>query len=317
MSPARLDAARALVAADLAAVEELMSAALASTVAGLDLVARHLLASGGKRVRPLLCLLAARSCGVDGALAQRVAAAAELVHAASLCHDDVLDRGELRRGAATVRARFGDAVSILLGDLCLVQAFTLLATAELTSCGASLGAVVVEMAEGEVIQAGRAGEAATIADCFAIAEAKTGALLGWCAAVGGLAPVATRPHLVAFGRRLGRVYQIADDVLDLAAGEHSGKHGGQDLRGGTATVPLILASESDPELAARLAAHSADRCGTDELVAAVRASGALERARALAREEASQAAATLATLPPGRARDALADLVWFAAERHG
>lgn len=319
MSGTPLDAGRSLVADDLAAVEALLAGSLASEVPALARVARHLLASGGKRVRPLLCLLAARCTGVEATTAVRVAAAAELVHAASLCHDDVLDAGEVRRGAATVRACFGDALSILLGDLCLVRAFTVLARPELAACGAALGAVVAEMAEGEVLQASRAveGVPGDVAGCLAVAEAKTGALLGWCATVGGLVPAEQRRPLAGFGRRLGRVYQIVDDVLDLAAGERAGRPPGQDVRGGTLTVPLLLAVEAEPTLRARLAEVAADPAGADELLAAVRSSGALERARALAQHEAEVAVATLGELPPGDARTALADLARYAAERHG
>ncbi len=316
MTGDRLAAARALVATDAAAVESIMAAALASPVPALDRVAGRLLASGGKRFRALLCLTAARAADVDPAAARSVAAAAELVHAASLCHDDVLDRGELRRGRATVRAEFGDALSILVGDLCLVRAFGLLDAPGLAGCGAVLAAVVVEMAEGEVLQAGRTDPGAvTVEDCLRVAEAKTGALLGFCASVGGLAAEPHREPLERFGRDLGRVYQVVDDVLDVESGD-AGKTPGQDLRGGIPTVPLVVAAALDPALAARISADR-DLRTVPGIEAAIRDGGALEHCRQLARREAGRAAAVLEPLPPGPPRDALRSLAAFAAERHG
>lgn len=316
MTDTGLAAARALVADDAASVEAMLSEALSSPVEALDRVAGRLLASGGKRFRAVLCLVGARAAGVDPGAASTVAAAAELVHAASLCHDDVLDRGELRRGRATVRAEFGDALSILLGDLCLVRAFALLDAPGLAGCGAALGRVVVEMAEGEVLQAGRTDPAATtVEDCLRVAEAKTGALLGWCATAGGLAPAPVRGLLDRFGRDLGRVYQIVDDVLDLAGGD-AGKTPLQDLRGGIPTLPLVVAAAGDPAIAARI---SADRDGraVAEIEAAIRSGGALDRCRELARREADRASDALEELPAGPGRDALRELAIFAAERHG
>lgn len=316
MTGDRLAAVRALVADDAAVVETMMAAALASPVDVLDRVARQLLASGGKRFRAVLCLAASRAAEIDPAAARTVAAAGELVHAASLCHDDVLDRGEVRRGLATVRAEFGDALSILLGDLCLVRAFGLLDAPGLAGCGAALARVVVEMAEGEVVQAGRSGSAGvTVEECLGVAEAKTGALLGFCASVGGLAEERFRTPLERFGRDLGRVYQVVDDVLDLEAAD-GGKTPGQDLRAGIPTVPLVVAATGDQALAARIGADRGPQAAS-EIEAAVRAGGALDRCRELARREADRAAAALEPLPPGPGRDALRTLAAFAAERHG
>lgn len=315
-----LSDARRLVAEDLAEVERLLVAALTTRVPPLDAGAGHLLGSGGKRVRALLTVLAGQAAGVPTSWARRLAAAAELTHAASLCHDDVLDRGELRRGRATVRVRFGDAMSILLGDLCLVQAFALLAEPELTPASASLARAVVAMAEGEVVQASRAGRVDLgAAEYLEVADAKTGALLCWCATLGGLAPAALRHALDDYGRALGRVYQIVDDVLDLSSGGLSGKLAGQDLRGGTTTLPVLLAAADSSEVREQLRwldAGVPDLEAADALVEAVRASGALQQARELAHAEADRAVAVLAILPESSHRDALEILARFAADRH-
>ena len=315
-----LSDARALVAADLAEVERLLAAALATPVAPLEAVGGHLLGSGGKRFRALLTVLAGHAAGVPTSWARRLAAAAELTHAASLCHDDVLDRGELRRGRATVRVRFGDALSILLGDVCLAQAFALLAEPELAPASAALARAVVAMAEGEVVQASRAGRVDLgAAEYLAVAEAKTGALLCWCATLGGLAPAALRHALDDYGRALGRVYQIVDDILDLESGGLSGKLAGQDLRGGTTTLPVLLAAGASSEVRERLRRleyGASDLEAAGALVEAVRASGALRQAQELACAEADGAVAALATLPESPHRAALEKLARFAADRH-
>lgn len=316
-----LQNARALVSDDLDAVDQLMAEALTSRAETITKVSRHLLASGGKRVRALLCLLSAHATGFPISVARRLACCAELIHAASLCHDDVLDGGELRRGKPTMRARFGDAMSILLGDYCLAQAFRLMAENNLGEAGAAAARAVTAMAEGEVLQAVRPRiHGDEIERYFAVAEAKTGALLVWCASLGNLV---AEPHLgglKTYGRLLGRVYQIADDLLDYDADEQSGKSAGQDLYGGESTLPLLLACATRPELAQRVKALSAkttpDLAEVTSLAAAIRSTGALDEARARARSEARNAAAALRILPNSDYRTMLIDLAQFAAERH-
>jgi len=316
-----LDEARGLVAPDLEAVEALMATALSSRAEVISRVSAHLLASGGKRVRALLCLLAARASGFALAEAHLLACCGELVHAASLCHDDVLDQGELRRGQPTVRALYGDPLSILLGDFCLVQAFRLMAEAGLSQAGAELARAVVDMAEGEVIQAQRLSTLnADLDEYYAVAEAKTGALLTWCTSLGGGAPAPCRPSLVSFGRSLGRVYQIADDLLDFEEAGRSGKRAGQDLRAGENTLPLLLACARHHDLRERIhslrSAAEVDAATLRALLDEVQATGALEDARALAVTEAERAVHELGGLPETPYRAALAGMARFAAERH-
>jgi len=313
--------ARSLVAHDLEAVELLMTTALSSRADIITRVSAHLLASGGKRVRAMLCLLAARASGFAMPEAHLLACCGELVHAASLCHDDVLDRGELRRGRPTVRALYGDALSILLGDFCLVQAFKLMAEAGLAQAGVELAGAVVDMAEGEVIQAQRLSTLnADIDEYFAVAEAKTGALLTWCTSLGGGAPAPYLHSLLAFGRSLGRVYQIADDLLDFEEDDRSGKRVGQDLRAGENTLPLLLACAVRQELRARIhslrEATRVDSAEVAALLSEVESTGALDQARGLAVAEAERAANELRDLPDSPYRSALASLARFAADRH-
>ena len=310
-----LDGARELVAGELAVAKELFERSLASRVASLDLLGRHLVESGGKGLRAVLCVLAGKAVGVAPEEAQTVAAAAELTHAASLCHDDVLDRADVRRGRPSVRARFGDAAAILLGDLCVAGAFGVLAAAGLGRTGERLADVVREMAEGEVLQDERARQGdATLEDQLEIAEAKTGALLAWCATVGEIVPLPFRAALNAYGRAVGRAYQVADDVLDLEVRAGPDASPGHDLRRGTVTVPVLLACSTRPDLR-KLVASAGDRAATASLVEAIRGTGAIDRARELARQESERAQIALQLLPPSRFRRAMEELARFAAER--
>lgn len=321
MSNNILQQARELVAEDFDAVERLMTQALTSRAETITRVSRHLLATGGKRVRVLLCLLAGHATGAPLSVVRRLAACAELLHAASLCHDDVLDSGEVRRGQPTIRALFGNPMSILLGDYCLAQAFCLLAEAGLDEAGAAAARVVTTMAEGEVLQAQRPqGEYDEIDRYFAVAEAKTGALLIWCTGLGGLAPRSYLGALETYGRLLGRVYQVADDLLDFDADERSGKRAGQDLCGGENTLPLLLACSARPDLRLRIealrTATDLDETEIISLTEAIRSTGAFEQARSRALAEADSAIAALQDLQASEYRTALGDLARFAAERH-
>jgi octaprenyl-diphosphate synthase len=315
-----VDRARGRHRTGLEAVRDLLSAELDSEVEGLRMVADHLLASGGKRLRPLLCLLAAEAVGADADRARVLGAAVELTHAASLCHDDVLDGGEVRRGRATVRVRFGDAMSLLLGDVCLARALGLLARHGLPEAASTLSAAVVVMAEGEVRQASTLLRAeAGVEEYLAVAEAKTGALLGWSVTLGGTAEEAVRGPLAAYGRALARAYQITDDLIDLEAAADSGKATGQDLSSGRPSLPILLASAEDDELGRRVRAALEDRRLHDlgEMVADLRVSPASERARTMADREAARAEEALGSLPPCDAVEDLRALARFAVARRG
>lgn len=315
-----LHRARDLVVEDLAVVDELMAESLHSRAEPIQRASEHLLLSGGKRIRALLCVLVGRATGVLPEKAQIAACGAELIHAASLCHDDVLDRGSLRRGRPTVRAIFGDALSILLGDFCLTRALRLMADRGLMNEGVALADAVVEMAEGEVEQALQVCEAGIVVeDYLRVAAGKTGSLLRWCTTLGGLAPARYENDLEVFGEIFGRVYQIADDLLDFEEYEHSGKRQGQDLLAGECTLPLLMALESRPDLRPRLVALRETKDQSPEIVqgivADVRATGALEKARGVALGQANDAVEVLSSLPDSPHRDALGELARFAADR--
>jgi octaprenyl-diphosphate synthase len=327
-TPAPASAARqsieevmALVADDVQAVEACLAERLDSPVGAIPEVGAHLLAAGGKRLRPLLSVLAARASGVALDAAVAVGAAAELIHTATLYHDDVVDDGRVRRGRPAARMVFGNGVVVLVGDFCLARALDTVARTGSLPMVQSLATTVTEMAEGEVAQLERAGNPdATVDDYLRVIDRKTASLIAWCARVGGAVGPALEAPLERYGRALGRAFQIADDVLDSDVDEATaGKSVGRDLVEGKLTLPVLLACEIDPVLGKRVRAQLGEN-GVPapmaaEILAQVRALGGVERARKKAQELAAAAIAELGALPASPYRAALRDLALFSADR--
>jgi geranylgeranyl pyrophosphate synthase len=271
--------------------------------------------AGGKRLRPALVLLAGRLGRPSEALFH-AAAAVELVHAATLVHDDVIDNSAVRRGRPTVAAALGEAAAIVVGDHYFAKAYQ---QAALTDDPAVVGAIagaVMTICRGELAQnRARFRYRPSLAEYRDRIEAKTAALLAASAWAGGrLAGLAgdRQEALRLYGIELGLAFQIADDVLDYTAGETElGKPVGHDLLEGHATLPLLLADLPSP-LADGIPLPAAQ---VAEVVAAVRASGGPERALAEAREHAEAARRHLAGLPEGEARESLERLTGYVVER--
>ncbi|TPV95593.1 MAG: polyprenyl synthetase family protein [Myxococcales bacterium FL481] len=310
----------AMVAEDLDAVEIKLAELLQSSIAVIPQVGGHLTFAGGKRLRPMLSLLCARASGYVADHRVTVAAVGELLHTATLLHDDVIDRGEWRRGRPAARLPYGNGMAVLTGDYCLARG--LLAVADIGELAAvrSMAETVTRMAEGEIAQLHSAGDwRLEEATYYMVIERKTAALLAWCSSVAGL-PAHVAPELFEYGLELGFAFQIADDVLDYAGGEALGKASGQDLREGKATLPLILAAEDDRELRTTLRTLlEGGPPADDELVADIRrrvlASDGLEQALNRARVHADNAASKLAVLAPSRAKTALEALTQYVVER--
>ena len=278
--------------------------------------------AGGKRLRPLLVILAAgpRAAGRPEVIA--AAAAAELIHSATLVHDDVLDRAALRRGMPTVWARGGRALAVATGDLLFSRAF-----AELTAAGSleavqALSRATSALAEGELLQRQDAWNPAVPVDRYLLrCELKTARLFEASCQLGALAAEAPAEQVVAlrtFGRGIGIAFQLLDDVIDVAGPVTlTGKHRGTDLLDGTVTLPLILARESDPALAAvdLRAITTAEQAET--LCDRIAATGALEAARVTALEIVEAATAQLAPLAlEDRQREALTLVARSVADRN-
>lgn len=317
----RIDRAIALVSADLAKVEDRLRERMESPIGAIPEVGAHLLAAGGKRLRPLLSVLAARATDLPVDLAVAVGCAGELIHTATLYHDDVVDDGRVRRGRPAARMVFGNGIVVLVGDFCLARALETVAQTGSLTAVQSLAATVTEMAEGEVAQLERAGNPnATVDDYLRVIDRKTASLIAWCARVAGATGHPFDAALDRYGRALGRAFQIADDVLDCAGDDATiGKAAGHDILEGKLTLPVLLGAVREPSLAALVrdkvgekAVAPADAVRILELT---RAAGGVAAARDQALSLAEDAIAALAALPPSSYREALADVARFAADR--
>jgi octaprenyl-diphosphate synthase len=310
-----------LVADEIERVESLLVQKMESPIGVIPKVGAHLLLAGGKRIRPLIAALAARATDSPVDLALAVGCAAELIHSATLYHDDVVDDGRVRRGRPAARMVFGNGIVVLVGDFCLARALETITATGVLPLMQSLAATVTEMAEGEVAQLEGAGNPeATAADYFRIIDRKTAALIAWCARVGGAVPPQLDEPLVRYGRAVGRAFQIADDVLDCAVSEAvAGKSVAHDLQEGKLTLPVLLACEADPSLRTQVRAALGERGMSAEAAKAillqVRKVGGVDRARQRALEITDEALAALSTLPPSPYREALRDLAILSVER--
>jgi octaprenyl-diphosphate synthase len=316
---ARLGALKLLVG-DLITEVEAALPQLAEGGPGLaGRAARHLIAAGGKRVRPLLVILAGRAAaaavaGGDHATpahespARRatllgLAQAAELVHAATLLHDDVLDDGRTRRGMPAARVLWGNAASVLGGDFLLIRALELTASSGVDGALHDLLASVAHMIDGEALQLEHRGKSdLDAAGYLAVVDGKTASLFRWCGRAGGRlagAGAEVVDALGAYGLHLGRAFQIVDDVLDVEGDPRAlGKSVLSDLIEGKLTLPVLYALEREPALRARL-----DHCvaakvdEAHEVAEGVGRTGAAERARVAAQRETAAAVKALAGLP--------------------
>jgi geranylgeranyl pyrophosphate synthase len=286
-------------------VERLLADVAASHGALLAAHAGSTIAAGGKRLRPLLVFLAADAEDGDGLV--RAAAAVELVHSATLVHDDVLDGASLRRGVPTVVATAGRGAATATGDLLFARAFAELARNDRPDEIRVLSEASSALAAGELLQRADAWNAEVpIERYLRRCELKTARLFEAACRLGALEAGGAPDDLGAFGRRIGLAFQLLDDVLDVSGpAERTGKQRGTDLLDGTVTLPLILARGRDPALAA-LDPRSIDSPAVAEDVCdRIAATGALDDARARALEMVNEAKAGLPDGLSGRQRHAL------------
>ncbi|ABC80154.1 polyprenyl synthetase family protein [Anaeromyxobacter dehalogenans] len=296
-------------------LEAQLTRATEDAEAKLQAAARHLVSAGGKRIRPMVTLLACGACGGEMRGAVPYAVAAELTHSATLLHDDVIDDGPVRRGQPASRVIWGNAVSVLSGDWLLTRALEIVSAEPARSAALPpLLATMRRLVEGEVLQLSlRGGFSATEQAYMDVVMGKTASLFGWAAAAGAWAAgeVGEIPAaLVRFGEGIGVAFQLVDDALDYAADPGLlGKRLGTDLIEGKATLPLIRACEAEPSLRARLGGvvdGTADvEAVAREVIEVVKRVGGVDAARALAREHTRSALEALEQVPDGVHRRAL------------
>jgi len=322
---ARLDlpAIQALAAGDMAAIDALIRDRLASDVVLINQVAEHIVSAGGKRLRPMLVMLAGRATGTVGAEHHQLAAIVEFIHTSTLLHDDVVDESDLRRGRSTANAIWGNAASVLVGDFLYSRSFQLMVELDRMPVMRILADTTNRIAEGEVLQLLHVRNPDTDEAAYLnVIERKTAVLFAAGTQLGALASgadEATQQALYDYGMQLGYAFQIADDVLDYSGDADAlGKNLGDDLAEGKATLPLIHAmAQAAPDVRARLRTivETGDTDALPEVLAAIDAAGSLDysRARALAYAEAADRA--LARLGDNAAAAALRGLARYAVER--
>ena len=308
------------VRADLAAFGEELDA-LPRGARAIHQAAHHLLDLRGKHLRPLCVALASRFGAGFTEQARALAVAVELVHSATLLHDDVVDLAERRRGQPAACTVYGNAASIFAGDWLLVAALRKIRGSGVDVLDKML-TVIDEMIAAESVQLERRGKiTGAREDYFAIVEGKTAALFRWAMVAGAraaeLSP-AEETALERYGLHLGVAFQAVDDELDYAMGG-TGKDALADLREGKVTFPLVVALERDASLRPRLDELLGDESVSSdtlaEIAAQVRASGALAATRALAEEHVQRALSVLDELPAGAAREALVTVALASLER--
>jgi octaprenyl-diphosphate synthase len=307
----RMAQVHALLSDDLAVVDAELSRLTREGVSPATDSATHLLEAGGKRIRPLTVLLAAACFGPVPGAARDLAVVAELIHLATLLHDDVIDDGQERRGRPTPRRLWGNAVSVLAGDLLLTHALERTATAAPGAVLADLFATLRRLVDGEVIQLrGRTRLDLGEDVYFRIVRDKTASLFAWAARAGAIAAGAPADAVTAlgeFGACVGLAFQLVDDVLDYAGDpQATGKALLGDLVEGKLTLPLVRTLAAHPALTKEIeAVRGGDPRAAERVAQAVRASGTCDAVRALAREETARALGLLEAVPAGPARELL------------
>ena len=316
-----------LIKAELAQVEDEFERQASSNIQVIDYLGEYLRSSGGKRVRPALLILANYAVGGtgNGGNVIRLATVMEMLHTATLVHDDIIDNADLRRSRASVNARFGNQTSVLMGDWLYMSAFETTVKERSLEIIDILTRLTRKMTEGELIQLTRIGRLdISESEYFDILRRKTAFLFSACCEVGAIlggAAKAEQDAIRDFGMDLGIAFQLSDDVLDLTAETESlGKAAGSDLLEGKLTLPLIYLLEKEPSLKLKLEKIMFDgeysALSRDELKEMLLTHGILAAIKARADDYAGRARKSLDVLPKSEYRSCLEDVLAFVIERN-
>lgn len=306
------------IRADMDRVESMLREVVRSDQQYVSETAVYLIEAGGKRLRPMLTLLAGLLGDAHDARLVPCAVSVELIHLASLYHDDVIDETEVRRGVPTVHTRYGNNVAVLTGDYLFARSSSLAAKLG-TYVSERLSDTIAALCEGQIMEGQTAGNLDVPAEHYLeVIRRKTASLIATAAHLGAWLSGAS-PEVVAaateFGESIGMAFQLADDILDIAGvQEESGKVPGTDLRERVYTLPVLSTLESGGESAAALrAALTAD--DIDAALDLLRSNGSIDAARAAVEKWQRRALAALEAIPPGDGRSALERVVAFVGER--
>lgn len=316
-----------LTSADMRRVNELILSKAGSDVEMIPELASHLINSGGKRLRPMLTLAAAKMFGFDGDGHVKLATSVEFMHTATLLHDDVVDESDLRRGRKTARMIWGNQASVLVGDFLLGQAFRMMVDVGSLEALDVLSTAASVIAEGEVMQLSAAKNLETTEDEYlAVIKAKTAALFSAAAEVGPIIARASRSERAAlrsYGLNLGLAFQLVDDALDYGGNARDlGKNVGDDFREGKVTLPVILAYRrgTDAERAfwrGTIEAGEASNGSLEKALGLMTRYGAISDTIQRARHFGAIASDALAPLPASAQKDALLEVIEFCISRVG
>ena len=314
---------RTLVASDLASVDAEIRRQLASDVALVNQVGDYIVDSGGKRLRPLLVVLAARAAGAKDSAHVRAAALIEFIHTATLLHDDVVDDSARRRGRETANHAYGNPASVLVGDFLYSRAFQMMASLDSAAVIRVMADATNTIAAGEVMQLMNSGDPDTTEIRYMeVIYRKTARLFeagAQIAAIVARAPANVEAAFARYGKHLGIAFQLIDDALDYrGAADVLGKNIGDDLAEGKPTLPLIHALKHGDAGTAAMIRQAIEQGGTEEqapIRAVVESTGGLDYTARLAEDEAKRAEEALADVPVSAYRDALAALARFAVSR--
>ena len=311
------------VATDFAAMDQFINEGISSKVALVMSVSKHVVEAGGKRMRPIMCLLAAQACGeTDLKRTQRLAAVIEMLHTATLVHDDVVDESNLRRGRPTANSTWNNQTAVLVGDFLIARSFDLLVDLNNMTLLKEFSTGTCEIAEGEVLQLQAQHQPDTTEETYlSIIHGKTSRLFQL--ATEGAALLADKPEyrdaLKRYAGHFGNAFQIIDDILDYTSdAETLGKNIGDDLMEGKPTLPLISALAKTTGDDHKVVYDSIATGGLDDLervIKIVHESGALDYCRERAHEETQNALDALTILPDSAARNALHHLAQLALDR--
>ena len=323
-APHAVDRLAALLAEDLAAVDAIIHERMISPVGVIPNLAAHLIDAGGKRIRPLITLAAARLLGGGGDGPRKLAAAVEFIHSATLLHDDVVDVSSMRRGKQAANVVWGNSASVLVGDFLFARSFNLMVESGDLMVLDILARAASVIAEGEVMQLAAANDADTSRERYMeIVAAKTAALFAAAARAGAVAagrPGAEAAALESYGRELGLAFQLVDDALDYGGlSAVMGKNTGDDFREGKVTLPVVFARDAGDEAERGFwrRVMGGERSDDDfhRAVALVRRHDAIALTLNAAREHAARARQALNALPANAYREALAELPAFVVDR--
>lgn len=310
------------IAADMAAVDDVIRRELASDVRRMHEIGEYITSAGGKRMRPALLMLIARALGYEGTLHQYLGATIELLHTATLMHDDVVDESDMRRGRPTANARWGNGVAVLVGDFLYTRSFQMMVKAGNLKVMEALSNAANRLSEGEVIQMVNAHDPTVDEErYFKVIERKTACLFEAGARMAAAIAEASREAeeaVAEYALALGNAFQIADDMLDYAGdAAETGKSLGADLREGKVTLPLIYTRELVSEEDRRLI-DDAIRQGDgefDKIAKLVIDCEALDRCRARAEMELERGRKALSKIPSSIFSESLLELLSFTVKR--